>query len=128
MFRALIVLAVALSAVGCQTRKAMLVGTWKAKQMPAPKTNNFGDAARAGMYSLFSQGMTVEFNDQGSFKMGMFMGAGTGKYEIQGDTVTLKFDSMAPTQPLTFVFKDGKTLELKRDFDSDPTIVFEKQP
>jgi hypothetical protein len=106
----------------------MLVGTWKAKQVPMPKTNNFADAARAGMYSMFTQGMTVEFNDQGSFKMSMVIGAGSGKYEIQGDTVTLKFESMAPSQPLSFKFKDEKTLELKREFDSDPTVVFEKQP
>lgn len=128
MQRVLVLAILIVGVAGCQSRQSMLVGTWKAKPVPIPKTNNLADAARAGMYSMFTQGMTVEFNDQGSFKMSMMIGAGTGKYTIEGDTVTLNFETMAPTQPLHFKFKDAKTLELKREFESDPAVVFEKQP
>lgn len=80
------------------------------------------------MGNLVASGSTLEFNKEGRFKWSMIMGASQGTYKVTGKEVTLTFESLAPTQPITLVLgEDGKTLTTKKDFGSDATITFEKQ-
>ncbi len=79
------------------------------------------------MMSLFTSGMTVEFNTEGKFKMSQAMGWGDGTYSIQGDEVELKFNTFAPQSPIRFRFEGTKVLALKTEFESDPKVYFDKQ-
>jgi hypothetical protein len=124
----LLVAGMALALLGCQDKKAALIGTWKARPIENKPSNNFRDVAERSMMSLFGQGMTIEFNREGKFKMSMFMGEGRGNYKWEGDRIKLEFETLAPSQPIYFRFApDGKSLELDREFSSDAKIVLDKQ-
>ena len=113
--------------VGCTSREKQLVGTWKARPVPNKPSANLGDVMRASVMSFASQGLTIEFNDKEAFKAAIPIANGGGTYKIDGDVVTLTFNSLAPGQPLKFKFKDDKTLEQVTDFESDPKIILDKQ-
>jgi len=66
-------------------------------------------------------------NDKQAFKAAVPSANGGGSYKIAGAVVTLKFNTMAPSQPLKFKFKDEKTLEQVTEFESDPKIILDKQ-
>ncbi|HMS55362.1 MAG TPA: hypothetical protein PKA27_08160 [Fimbriimonadaceae bacterium] len=126
--RHIIISAVLIVLCGCGSTKSKLIGTWKGVQVPQSGSPNFRDAAAGAMGNLVASGSTLEFNKDGRFKWSMVMGAGQGTYKVAGKEVTLNFESLAPTQPITFVLADdGKTLSTKKDFGSDATITFEKQ-
>ena len=81
------------------------------------------------MMSLFTSGMTIEFNKEGKFKMSQMMGWIDGDYKIEGNEVELKFNTLAPQRPIRLVFEDGgKVLGLKTEFESDAKVFFDKQP
>lgn len=114
--------------IGCGSTQSKLIGSWKGVQVPQTGSPNFRDAAAGAMGNLVASGSTLEFNKEGRFKWSMIMGASQGTYKVAGKEVTLTFESLAPTQPITFVLgEDGKTLTTKKDFGSDATITFEKQ-
>jgi len=113
---------------GCASKQSQLVGTWKAREIKPVASNNFRDVANASMMSLWTSGMTVEFNKDGKFKMSQMLGWVEGDYKIEGNEVELKFNTFAPQRPLRLVFQDGgKVLALKTDFESDPKVEFDKQ-
>lgn len=114
---------------GCASKQSQLVGTWKARKVEPVVSNNLRDVASASMMSLWTSGMTVEFNKEGKFKMSQMMGWVEGDYKIDGNEVELKFNTFAPQRPLRLVFQNGsKALALKTEFESDPKVVFDKQP
>lgn len=82
---------------------------------------------RTSFMSFAAQGLTIEFNDKKAFKAAIPIANGGGSYKIDGDVVTLNFNTMAPSQPLKFKFKDEKTLEQVTEFESDPKIILDKQ-
>lgn len=112
---------------GCGSREKQIVGTWKARPVPNKPSANLGDVMRASALSFAAQGLTIEFNDKKSFKAAVPIANGGGSYKIEGDVITLTFNSLAPTQPLKFKFKDEKTLEQVTEFESDPKIILDKQ-
>lgn len=114
--------------VGCGSKQSQLVGTWKARDVKPVSSPNFRDVANASMMSLWTSGMTLEFNKEGRFKMSQIMGWAEGEYTIEGNEVVLKLQTFAPTQPIRLVFTEGgKALALKTEFESDAKVVFEKQ-
>jgi hypothetical protein len=120
---------VAVLLVGCASKEAQLVGTWKARPVKQVSSPNLRDVASASMMSLFTSGMTVEFNKEGKFKMSQMLGWVDGTYTIKGDEVELKFNTFAPQQPVKLVFAEGgKALALKTEFESDARVFFDKQP
>lgn len=116
-----------LALVGCQSREKQIIGTWKARPIATKPSANLGDVIRTNFLSLAAQGFTVEFNDKMAFKAAVPIANGGGTYKIEGDEVTLSFNSLAPTEPIKFKFRDEKTLEQVTEFESDPKIVLEKQ-
>ena len=125
--RATILLVVgAVVIVGCNSPQRRLVGVWKAVPITAKSSPNFQDAARSAMLGLASQNLEVEFNAEGKFKFGAGIGWGTGKYQWEGDTLVLTFDTYAPQAPMNFVF-EGEELVQKTDFASDIKLRFKKK-
>lgn len=123
-----VVALVALLAVaGCGSREKQLVGTWKARPITNKPSANLSDVMRTSFMSFAAQGLTIEFNDKKAFKAAIPIANGGGSYKIDGDVVTLNFNTMAPSQPLKFKFKDEKTLEQVTEFESDPKIILDKQ-
>jgi len=118
---------VLLALIGCASRQKQIVGTWKAQPVPNKPSANLGDVMRSSALSFAAQGLTIEFNDAGAFKAAVPIANGGGNYKIDGDVITLTFNSLAPTQPLKFKFKDDKTLEQVTEFESDPKLVLIKQ-
>ena len=117
-----------LSLAGCRNKTSMLIGTWKAKQVAPLKSNNFADVAQSSMTSLGTQGMTIEFNKEGSFKISQMMGSGTGTYLWKDDVLEMKLNTFSPFGTIKMKFgESGKTLETVTEFPSDPKVVFEKQ-
>lgn len=113
--------------IGCQSKEAKLVGTWKAKQQPAKPSGDLGDVAKASFFNMISNGMTVEFTKEGTFKMTQTIGSVTGNYTWEGEMLKLKFNTFAPQNELKLRFGEGNTLETVTSFQSDPKVVFEKQ-
>lgn len=126
--RLVIIGLIILALCGCSSREKQIVGTWKARPMTVKPSNNLGDVMRTSFLSFAAQGLTIEFNDKQAFKAAVPIANGGGTFKIEGDVVTLSFNSLAPTQPLKFKFKDDKTLEQVTEFESDPKIILEKQP
>jgi hypothetical protein len=119
--------AVAMLAVGCASRKAAIVGTWKARAAAPVSSKNLGDVMRASSMSLWTQGMTIEFNRESSFKISQMMGSGTGTYRWVGDKLELTLNTFGPNRTIELRFgADGKTLETVSEFASDPKVVFDK--
>jgi hypothetical protein len=116
-----------LSVAGCGSREKQLVGTWKARPITNKPSANLSDVMRSSVMSFAAQGLTIEFNDKKAFKAAIPIANGGGSYKIDGDVVTLNFNTMAPSQPLKFKFKDEKTLEQVTEFESDPKIILDKQ-
>lgn len=116
-----------LSVAGCGSREKQLVGTWKARPITNKPSANLSDVMRTSFMSFAAQGLTIEFNDKKAFKAAIPIANGGGSYKIDGDVVTLNFNTMAPSQPLKFKFKDEKTLEQVTEFESDPKIILDKQ-
>lgn len=82
---------------------------------------------RGSMQNLWTQNMILEFNDKGTFKISNFTGQGTGDYRWEGDTLILKFNTLAPVPELRFKM-NGNKLEQDAEFSSDVSLSFEKQP
>lgn len=122
----IVLIGLALLIVGCKSKESQLVGTWKARPVKAKSSNNLSDVMQSSQLSLWTQGMTIEFNRDGQFKVSQIMGAGTGSYKFEGDDIVLTLNSLAPQQPLHMRFGSGGTLELANDFKSDAQVVFEK--
>jgi len=106
----------------------MLVGTWKARSVEQKASNDLRSVAESSMLGLATQGMTVEFNRDGRFKISQFIGSGTGTYKIEGSKIKLELDTLAPNRTIMMKFgADGKTIELDREFASDASVIFDKQ-
>lgn len=121
-----IVLAVAL--FGCGGRQAQLVGTWKARPVPAKPSPILRDVSESAMIGLATQNMTIEFTNEGRFKINQIGFGAEGSYTIEGDKILLKLNTLGPNQDIDMRFgKEPGTIELDRRFESDANVVFEKQ-
>lgn len=114
--------------VGCASKTSKLVGVWKARPIKPITSSNLRDVQDSVLMSRIADGLTLEFNNEGKFKLSQATGSGTGNYKWEGDTLLLTFDTFAPQQPLHFKFgEDGKSLENVSEFNSDVRLILDKQ-
>lgn len=118
-------LLLALLLVGCASQEARLKGTWKAEPVKPISSGNLADVQRSSMLGLATQNLQIEFNDQGTFKIGAGIGWGTGRYAWKGDVLELTFDTFAPQRPLQFKMEGDKLVQVT-EFESDPKITLKK--
>ncbi len=112
---------------GCQSREAMLQGTWKVEPVAA-KGSGVTDALRVGFMNLLAENTTFEFNDKGSFKVSAGLVDGQGTYKWDGDTLNVDMKSAGLRHPLKFKFTDGgHELVQQTEFASDPQLRLRKQ-
>lgn len=122
---AILAVAILALAAGCTDPRAKLVGMWKLTTVERKKDAGFRDVAEAFAMG-FVEGATLEFNKAGRFKLSYAFASTTGEYTIRGETIELKLANAK--EPLRMKFGSKvNTLEIAREFESDPTMVFEKQ-
>lgn len=102
-----------------------MVGTWKGKPVAPTGSKDLGSAL-AGMATALAGDFTLEFNEDGRYKISVSLGSGTGDYSVSGNEVTLTPDKDQKGQKMTFII-DGKTLREKKEFKSDMGLVFTRE-
>ncbi|AIE85158.1 hypothetical protein OP10G_1790 [Fimbriimonas ginsengisoli Gsoil 348] len=101
-----------------------MVGTWKGQPSNASEGKGLVGAMQ-GMASALIGESTLEFNEEGKFKQALSIGSETGTYTVSGNEVRLTPDG-GQGKSMTLVL-DGDTLRVKKEFASDPDIVFVRQ-
>ncbi len=125
-------LAALLLVVGCSSTSHQLVGTWTGDIVPSTGSKNQLEAGFKRAIGAFIGPLTLEFNADGKYKASIAFGSATGTYTVSGNEVSLKQDEgQKDHTDLKFgkfiLSSDGKSLESKKDFDSDSVIVLKKQ-
>lgn len=122
---AVLVVALLVLAAGCGDPRSKLVGTWKLTKVEKKDPKTVSDIV-GGLASGMMEGATLEFNDAGRFKLSFALATATGDYTIRGQDIELRFAEKGEPLRLKFGSK-ANTLEIAREFESDPTMTFEKQ-
>ena len=118
--------------IGCSSASKQLVGTWKGEIAPVPGQKNSLEDAFKGLLNAFVGPMTIEFNQDGKYKVSLSLGSETGTYSVSGDEVTFKPDTEDPNAKnhmklgVMVLSPDGKTLHSKKEFKSDSVIELKK--
>ena len=137
MHKLLVALALtaALAAGGCSNGRSRVAGTWKGDIIPAKASQGSFVEGLKGMVTALLGPMTVEFNEDGKYKVSLSVGSGTGTYTVSGNEITLtpddksqNNDKMQMKLSKLEISDDGKILHTKKEFESDSVLELKKQP